>query len=83
MNESEETLEQLSDRELLINLTKRLTSFEKQTNTQLEAIRSGLVANHAAFDRLQAKVLNIGADLSELSEEVRKQRTKETLELKN
>lgn len=73
MNE-EITLEQLSDRELLINLTKKVEGFEKTTNAQLEAIRSGLVANHAAFDRLQAKVLNIGADLAELTEEIHQMR---------
>ena len=72
MNESDETLEQLSDRELLLNLAKRLESFEKYTNSQLEAIREGLDLNSIRFDRLEAKILNMNANLTELAEEIRK-----------
>lgn len=72
MNESDETLEQLSDRELLLNLAKRLERFEKYTNGQLEVIREGIVLNSIRFDRLEAKILNMNANLTELAEEIRK-----------
>lgn len=62
-----ETLEKLSDRELLLNLTREFSGLKKRLDgydVQFEAIRSGLVANSAAFDRLQARVLNLNADAS-------------------
>ena len=80
MNESDETLEQLSDRELLIKLMKRLDNFEKSTSIQLEAIREGLVANSIKFDRLEAKILNLNANFTEFSERLR-QNDKQTLAL--
>ena len=64
---TDETLEQLSDRELLLNLTREFSGLKKRLDgydAQFEAIRSGLVANSAAFDRLPARVLNLNADAS-------------------
>lgn len=78
---TDETLEQLSDRELLLNLTRGFSELKKRLDgfdVQFEAIRSGLVANSAAFDRLQARVLNMSADVTEMIEEVR-QMKRETL----
>ena len=78
---TDETLEQLSDRELLLNLTREFSELKKRLDgydVQFEAIRSGLVANSAAFDRLQARVLNLSADVTEMIEEVR-QMKRETL----
>ena len=78
---TDETLEQLSDRELLLNLTREFSGLKKRLDgydVQFEAIRSGLVANSAAFDRLQARVLNLSADVTEMIEEVR-QMKRETL----
>jgi hypothetical protein len=101
MNDSNETLEQLSDREILINLTNsvvnltnrldtltnnvenltnRLDNFENSTNAQLEAIREGIVANSIRFDRLEAKILNLNANFTELSKRLR-QNDKQTLAL--
>lgn len=71
---TDETLEQLSDRELLLNLTREFSGLKKRLDgydVQFEAIRSGLVANSATFDRLQARVLNLNADVTEMIEEVR------------
>lgn len=78
---TDETLEQLSDRELLLNLTREFSELKKRLDgydVQFEAIRSGLVGNSAAFDRLQARVLNLNADVTEMIEEVR-QMKRETL----
>ncbi len=78
---TDETLEQLSDRELLLNLTREFSELKKRLDgydVQFEAIRSGLVANSAAFDRLQARILNLNADVTEMIEEVR-QMKRETL----
>ncbi len=86
--------------ELGKSLNARIDTLEKNTDTQFEAInkklgtydtqfeavRIGLVANSAAFDRLEAKVLLLRADVKDLTEEVhqtRKAVTRETLELKN
>lgn len=79
---TDETLEQSTEinpvLKALAELSERLENFEKNTNAQLEVIREGLVKNSAAFDRLEAKVLNLRADVKELSEEVRQIR-KETV----
>lgn len=39
---------------------------------QFQAIREGIVLNSVRFDRLEAKILNLNADFTELSEEIRK-----------
>lgn len=78
---TDETLEQLSDRELLLNLTREFSELKKRLDgydVQFEAVRSGLVTSSAAFDRLQARVLNLNADVTEMIEEVR-QMKRETL----
>lgn len=63
----------------IADLAKRLDNFERNTNSQFEAIRQGIVSNSAAFDRLEATVYNsrsdvanLRADVKELSEEIRK-----------
>ena len=78
---TDETLEQLSDRELLLNLTREFSELKKRLDgydAQFEAIRTGLVANSAAFDRLQARFLNLNADVTEMIEEARRMK-RETL----
>jgi peptidoglycan hydrolase CwlO-like protein len=52
----------------------RITEKLEAHDIQFEAIRSGIVANSSAFDRLQAKVLNLSADVKELTEEVHQSR---------
>jgi uncharacterized coiled-coil DUF342 family protein len=72
---TDETLEQLSDRELLLNLTREFSELKKRLDgydAQFEAIRTGLVLGSAAFDRLQARFLNLNADVTEMIEEVRR-----------
>ncbi len=81
MSDSNTTLEQLSDRELLINSAEKLESLEQSTNAQLEAIRRGIVDNSAAFDRMEAKILLLRADVKDLTEEVHQMRIKESLVL--
>lgn len=74
---TDETLKQLSDRDLLLKIFDRFDSLEIRLDAhdaQFEAIRSGLVANHSEFSRFTAKVLNMSADLNNLTEEVRKDR---------
>lgn len=75
---SEETLEQLSDRELLLRLVKevaginkRLGELEKSAGAQFEAIRQGLVQNSAAFDRLESVVYIVRSDISNLKADVK------------
>lgn len=92
MSNSEKTLEQLSDRDLLLHLIKEVADIGKRLNgydAQFEAIRLGLVQNSAAFDRLEAVVYesrsgvsNLRADVKDLTEEVHQTRnviTKDTL----
>lgn len=80
---TDETLEQSTEinpvLKALAELSERLESFEKNTNAQLEVMREDLVKNSAAFDRLEAKVLNLRADVKELSEEVRQIRKENVL----
>ncbi len=75
MNESEETTEQVLDTKAILsaieNLSTKFDKLQKESEIQFEAIRSGIVANSAAFDRLQARVLNLSADVKELTEEIR------------
>ena len=73
-------------------IDERLTSLEKFTNAQFEAIRQGISANSAAFDRLEAKfhenrvdILNVRADMKDMTEFMRRwknESTKEIMELK-
>lgn len=70
---SEETTEtfQKPILEAIADLSKRFDTFERNTNDQFEAIRRGIAHNSAAFDRMEAKVLLLRADVKELSEEIR------------
>jgi predicted nucleic acid-binding Zn-ribbon protein len=78
---SDETLDQPANNailqalaELSARLDKRLDGIEQKLNDhdlQFEAVRLGLVQNSVAFDRLKADVLNLRADVKELTEEVR------------
>lgn len=73
-------------------LEKDFREFKKTSNAQFEAIRQGISANSAAFDRLEAKfhenrtdILNFRADMKDMHEDIRrwkKESAKETLELK-
>jgi len=75
---TDETLEQpTSDQETkqdavlqsIAELSKKFDGVE----IQLQAIREGLVLNSVRFDRLEAKILNINANLTELTEEIRRE----------
>ena len=73
-------------------LEKDFNEFKKTANAQFEAIRQGISANSAAFDRLEAKfhenrtdILNFRADMKDMHEDIRRwknESAKETLELK-
>ena len=70
------------------NLENRFDKLEKTVNIQFEVIREGISYNSAKFDRLEAKfydtrsdISNLRADIKEMTEEIRQQRTKETLSL--
>lgn len=79
MSESDETLKQNDPiLQAIAELSKKIdavqadvSSFQKDTNAQLESIREGIVHNGVAFDRLQAVVFNLRADVREMSEEIR------------
>lgn len=71
------------------SLENRFDSLEKNVNTHFEVIREGIAYNSARFDRLEAKVYdarsdisNLRADIKEMSEQIRRHITKETLVLK-
>jgi hypothetical protein len=77
--QSDETLKQ-GDSEILkaiSELAQKIDNLEKNTNSQFEVIRLGIVHNSSAFDRLKAEVLLLRADLRDLTEEVRQ--SKKTL----
>ncbi len=90
MNNSDETLEPPTQPDLnqvleAINSFKkevndRFDRLEKDVNAQFETIRQGIVHNSVAFDRLQATVYSVRANLVELTEEVRQ--SKKDLALK-
>ena len=90
MNNSDETLVQPAQPDLdqvleAINSFKkevndRFDRLEQDVNAQFETIRQGIVHNSVAFDRLQATVYSVRANLVELTEEVRQ--SKKDLALK-
>lgn len=76
-NESEETTEQQfqgKDEILkaIADLSHKIDDYKKEYDLQFEAVRQGIVLNSVRFDRLEAKILNLNADFTELSEEMRK-----------
>lgn len=85
MSNSEETTE-ITNKTILkaIEDTRQdIKNMRREYDSQFEAIRQGLTANSAAFDRLEAKVLLLRADVKDLTEEVHQiNRAKGTLELK-
>ena len=92
MSENEDTtkqiLENLTDREILIELAKKVDSLsnkvaklEKSNNIQFEAIREGIVYNSAKFDRLEATVYGVRADVANLRADV-KELTEEIHQIK-
>lgn len=52
--------------EAIFEIGKKLEAFEMSTNAQFEAIRKGIVENSVRFDRLEAKVHSVRADISNL-----------------
>lgn len=71
------------------SLETRFDSLEKNVTTHFEVIREGIAYNSARFDRLEAKVYdarsdisNLRADIKEMSEQIRRYITKDTLVLK-
>jgi hypothetical protein len=53
------------------SLNQRIDSLEKNTDIQFEAIRQGIVANSAAFDRLEATVYNSRSDVANLRADIK------------
>ena len=72
--EKEITLKDVFDE--LVKVNKRLDAHD----AQFETIREGIVHNSVAFDRLQSVVYSLRANITELTEEVR--RNQKTLSLK-
>jgi predicted nucleic acid-binding Zn-ribbon protein len=75
MNNSEETLGQPTSTDAVLQaiaeLSKKIDDYKKESDTQFEAIRQGIVHNDVSYDRLKAEVLLLRADVKELSEEIR------------
>ncbi len=75
MNNSEETLEQSTQTDTILQaiaeLSKKIDDYKKESDTQFEAIRQGIGYNGVSYDRLKAEVLLLRADVKELAEEVR------------
>ena len=80
---SDSTLPQNPDTQALLQaiaeLSKRLDGFESSNNkrfdsidAQFTSIREGIVLNSVRFDRLEAKILNLNANFTELSEDLRR-----------
>ena len=75
MNNSEETLEASTPTDPVLQaiaeLSKKIDDYKKESDTQFEAIRQGIVHDGVSYDRLKAEVLFLRADVKEFSEEVR------------
>lgn len=56
----------------IADLSHKIDGYKKESDAQFQAIREGIVLNSVRFDRLEAKILNLNADFTELSEEMRK-----------
>lgn len=67
------TLEQETKQDAVLQAIAELSKKFDGVEIQLQAIREGLVLNSVRFDRLEAKILNINANLTELTEEVRRE----------
>lgn len=52
-------------------IEQKIDDYKKDSDVQFEAIRLGIVHNSVAFDRLNAEVLLLRANVKELTEEVR------------
>ncbi len=52
-------------------IEQKMDEYKKESDVQFEAIRLGIVHNSVAFDRLNAEVLLLRANVKELTEEVR------------
>jgi uncharacterized coiled-coil protein SlyX len=81
MNETDETLEQSTEENAILQaiaelskkfenrfdaLEQRFDSLEKDSNAQFEVIREGIVFNNNRFDRLSAEVYEARADIARL-----------------
>lgn len=52
-------------------IEQKIDDYKKDSDVQFEAIRLGIVHNSVAFDRLNAEVLLLRANVKELTEAVR------------
>lgn len=82
MNDSEETLNQPSRNDLILQaiaeLSKKLADHDKQfeaINARLETIRQRIVDNNIRFDRLEGNFHHLRAEVTTLIEQVRHNRT--------
>lgn len=78
MNNSDETLDQPTRDDLILQavseLSKKLDNHDKQfqaINAQLEAIRQGIVDNNIRFDRLEGNFHLLRAEVTKFIEETR------------
>lgn len=82
MSNTDETLEQPTQNDGVLQAINELTELVNRQfasvnlrfesiEAQLENVRQGIVHNGVAFDRLKADVLNLRADVKELTEEIK------------
>lgn len=74
---TEETLEHLSDRELLLNLIKEVAEMRKSNDAQFEAVRRGIVDNAIRFDRLEGEIYLIRSEVSHIKADFKELTRKE------
>ena len=81
MNNSDETLEQPTKEDLILQALADISKKLVEHDAQFEAIRQGIVDNSVRFDRLDARMFemrsdisNLKADMKELTEEIRHNR---------
>ena len=81
MSNSDETLEQPTKEDLILQALADISKKLVEHDVQFEAIRQGIVDNSVRFDRLDARMFemrsdisNLKADMKELTEEIRHNR---------
>ena len=81
MSNSDETLEQPTKEDLILQALADISKKLVEHDAQFEAIRQGIVDNSVRFDRLDARMFemrsdisNLKADMKELTEEIRHNR---------
>ena len=71
MSDSVETLDKEPTLKDILNAINKLSERMDAHDVQFEAIRTGIIHNNIAFDRLQSTVFSMRANLTEISEEIK------------